>query len=89
MAMIRRSAIAAVAFVLMGATPAAAAYVCGTNPRSGDGFLAMRTCPDTSCTILHRLWEGTNMKIIDQRGRWFYVYARGDNGWVHSRYVCG
>ena len=49
--------------------------VAGLNP-GGDGFLALRTGPGTSCPMIRKLLPDTQMWLCSQRGKWMGVLIR-------------
>ncbi|WP_176440953.1 caspase family protein [Oceanicola sp. 22II-s10i] len=59
----------------------------GLNPQD-DGFLALRSAPDTKSTILLKLLEGTKLRILDQDGPWHMVeLENGQRGWALGNWI--
>lgn len=53
--------------------------VCRLDP-NGDNFLALRSGPGASYTMLARLGPGTIVMDWERRGNWFRVSVGGPNG---------
>ena len=52
-------------------------------------YLSLRSCPTTKCGILASLELGEQVQVLGQEGGWTHVwaYARGQDGWVASKYL--
>lgn len=51
--------------------------------------LSLRSCPTTKCGIVASLSLGEQVQVLGYEGRWthVWVYARGLDGWVASKYL--
>ena len=50
--------------------------------------LNMRTGPATTYSIMHVLWKGNQVKVIDESGDWYQVkLSDGRTGWVYRSYL--
>jgi len=60
----------------------------GLNPQ-GDGFLAVRTKPDTSATEVAKLHEGDNVLVLQESNAWVYIELQDKNirGWSHKKWI--
>jgi uncharacterized protein YgiM (DUF1202 family) len=93
----RFCAMTVLAVSLAVAAPAPAQDVCfGTvyglsrqyNPRTGSGFLAVRTGPGTGYRQIGELFNGDVVSIFDRYGNWYHIYVEGiGEGWSHSRWI--
>ena len=58
------------------------------DPATGSGFLAVRAGPRASASQIGELYNGDEVTILDQRGRWYRIDAQGIGiGWAHSRWI--
>ena len=89
---------AAVLMSLSLAAPAQAQYCEGTvhglsghyNPRTGAGFLAIRTKPRASSYQVGELFNGDKVEVFQRRGNWYKIAtAVGPmiEGWVNARWL--
>ncbi len=68
--------------------PPVAAFVVGSLDPTGDNFLALRSAPTGSATLLRKLPPGTPLSVDDHSGAWTHVtIGGGESGWVYGRYV--
>ena len=50
--------------------------------------LNMRSGPATTYTILHVLWRGNQVRVIDESGNWYRIeLSDGVTGWVYRSYL--
>ena len=89
------------AAILMTASftaPARAQYCEGTvhglsghyNPRTGAGFLAVRTKPRASSYQVGELFNGDKVEVFDRRGNWYKIATTELpmlEGWVNARWL--
>lgn len=55
---------------------------------SGSGFLAVRMGPDSDAQKVGELFNGDELQILEQQGKWLRVISgSGFQGWVYSKYV--
>ena len=63
------------------------------DPSTGSGFLAVRAGPTQSATQIGELFNGNRVEIVDRRGNWYRISARGiGEGWASVRWLrnnCG
>ena len=53
-----------------------------------DGFLNLRAGPGTGYDIIHRLYPGDRVEILEAHGKWRRITSvSNSNGWVHGRYL--
>lgn len=60
----------------------------GLNPK-GDGFLAVRTQPDSNASELAKLYEGDRFRILQEKNDWVEVELPNKNlrGWSHKKWI--
>lgn len=91
------------ALMALGPTLAAAYsgeyfVTCNLDP-NGDNFLALRSCPSSSCEMLATLGPNTFLLTLEPtgQGRWREVIPvnglddaelAGPKGWVYDAYIC-
>jgi hypothetical protein len=81
------------------AADCATSYVAGLDP-DGDGFLSVRTGPDSGYPKIDEVHNGDVVAVCDRRGDWVGVFYTGSNigtgyrdehaarsGWVHSNWL--
>lgn len=87
---------AIVAFSVLASAPAFAWSCGGTvhglgsyyDPATGAGFLAVRAGPRVSASQIGELFNGDEVTIVEQSGRWYRIDAAGIGlGWAHSRWI--
>jgi uncharacterized protein YraI len=89
--------IAALAAVLAFAAPASAQYCEGKvrglsshyNPRTGEGFLAVRAGPSRSAAQYGELFNGDTVEIFTRKGKWYKIAATNGSveGWASVRWI--
>jgi uncharacterized protein YgiM (DUF1202 family) len=81
------------------AADCATSYVAGLDP-NGDGFLSVRSGPDSGYRVIDEVHNGDVVAVCDRRGDWVGVFYTGSNigtgyrdehaarsGWVHSDWL--
>jgi uncharacterized protein YraI len=58
------------------------------DPATGSGFLAVRAGPRTSASQIGELFNGDEVTIVGQRGKWYRIDAEGIGlGWAFSKWI--
>jgi hypothetical protein len=78
-----------VALVLLGSLLGAEARTCICGATSGGGDVNVRTCPDTTCTVLGLISPGDCFDYLGTEGIWFRITYQGQTAYIHSDYVSG
>ena len=81
----------ALAMLLLTASPASAQEVrvmlndegedacsVGVMHKLGDGYTSLRAGPGTQYARIHRMYEGVQVSICDEKGRWYGIVFGGD-----------
>jgi uncharacterized protein YraI len=89
--------ISALAAVIAFAAPASAQYCEGKvrglsshyNPRTGEGFLAVRAGPSRSAAQYGELFNGDTVEIFTRKGKWYKIAATDGSveGWASVRWI--